>query len=128
MLTQPLIALGGDMWCLFPWLGTRSFRTVRRLIQAQAKRFGITGVEYEGCYFISFKMSGGSDADLISALAEQAQEGIDTGALVGSAEIPVFEKYDDDIPADLLRHAYAVDKLNGTEAGKRILEISDEYS
>ena len=128
MLEHSLVHLGGYSWCLFPWLGTRSFRTVRRLIQAQAKRFGITGVEYEGCYFISFKMSGGSDADLISALAEQAQEGIDTGALVGSAEIPVFEKYDDDIPADLLRHAYAVDKLNGVEAGKRILEISDEYS
>ena len=128
LLPHSLVHRGGYSWCLFPWLGTRSFRTVRRLIQSQAKRFGITGVEYEGCYFISFKMSGGSGADLLSTLAELAQEGIDTGALVGSAEIPVFDKYDDYIPADLLRHAYAVDRLNGAEAGKRILEISAEYT
>ena len=128
ILQHSLVHLGGYSWCLFPWLGTRSFRTVRRLIQSQAKRFGITGVEYEGCYFISFKISGGSGADLLSTLAELAQEGIDTGALVGSAEIPVFDKYDDYIPADLLRHAYAVDRLNGAEAGKRILEISAEYT
>lgn len=126
MLEHSLVHLGGYSWCLFPWLGTRSFRTVRRLIQGQSKRFGINGVEYEGCYFISFKMSKGNDYELLTALAEQAGEGIDTEQLVGSGEIPVFEKYDDYIPADLLRHAYAVDKLNGVEAGKRMLQIFEE--
>lgn len=122
-----LIHLGGYSYCLFPWLGTRSFRTVRRLIQGQSARFGITGVEYEGCYFIAFKMSKGTDYELMHVLADQAAAGIDPHTLVSSGEVPLFEKYDDYIPTDLLRHAFAVDKLNAEEAGRRILEIFKEY-
>lgn len=122
-----LIHLGGYSYCLFPWLGTRSFRTVRRLVQSRSGSFGITGVEYEGCYFIRFKMTKGNDFELMQSLAKQAKSGIDPEALVSSGETPLFEKYDDYIPTDLLRHAFAVDKLNAAEAGKRILEIFDEY-
>ncbi len=122
-----LIHLGGYSYCLFPWLGTRSFRTVRRLIQSRSGQFGITGVEYEGCYFIAFKMSKGSDFELMQSLADEARAGIDPERLVSSGEVPLFEKYDDYIPADLLRHSFAVDKLNAAEAGRRILEIWEEY-
>ncbi len=122
-----LVHLGGYSWCLFPWLGTRSFRTVRRLLQSESRRFGIQGVEYEGCYFISFKMSKGSDFELMQALAARAESGIDPEALVGSAELPLLEKYDEFIPADLLRHAYATDKLSPDEAARRILEIMEEF-
>lgn len=127
MLDHSVVHLGGYTWCVFPWLGTRSFRTLRKLIQSEKKRFDITGLEYEGCYFIQFKMSKGNDFELVSALAKRAEQGINAEDLVSSGEIPVFEKYDDYIPADLLRHAYAVDKLNPAEAGKRILEIKEEY-
>ena len=127
MLDHSVVHLGGYTWCVFPWLGTRSFRTLRKLIQSEKKRFDITGLEYEGCYFIQFKMSKGNDFELVSALAKRAEQGINAEDLVSSGEIPVFEKYDDYIPADLLRHAYAVDKLNPAEAGKRILEIEKEY-
>ena len=127
MTEHSLIHLGGYSYCLFPWLGTRSFRTVRRLIQSRSGQFGITGVEYEGCYFIAFKMSKGNDFELMQSLADEARAGIDPERLVSSGEVPLFEKYDDYIPADLLRHAFAVDKLNAAEAGRRILEIWEEY-
>ena len=127
MLERSLVHLGGYSWCLFPWLGTRSFRTVRKLLKSVKKEFDITGVEYEGCYYIKFKMTKGNDFELISRLAREAERGIDADALVEGGETPVFEKYDDYIPADLLRHAYATDKLDPTEAGKRILEIYGEY-
>ena len=32
MLEHSLVHLGGYSWCLFPWLGTRSFRTLRKYI------------------------------------------------------------------------------------------------
>ena len=127
MLEHSLVHLGGYTWCLFPWLGTRSFRTARRLIQSESKRFGINGVEYEGCYFIRFQMSKGSDYELMQALASRAEEGIDANSLVGSGEIPVFEKYDNYVPADLLRFAYATDKLNPIEAGERMKEIYQQF-
>ncbi|MBQ2735690.1 MAG: DEAD/DEAH box helicase [Clostridia bacterium] len=128
MLEHSLVHLGGYSWCLFPWLGTRAFRTMRRLIARQGAKFGITGVEYEGCYFITFKMQKGNDYELIAHLAEELRmRGLDPEELVSSGEAPVFEKYDDYIPADLLRHAYAVDKLNPAEVTRRITEIEEEY-
>ena len=127
MTKHSLVHLGGYSWCLFPWLGTRSFRTVRRLLQSESRRFGIQGVEYEGCYFISFKMSKGSDFELMQALAARAEAGIDAEDLVGNGELPILDKYDEYLPADLLQKAYAADKLNPTEAAKRILEIFDEF-
>ncbi|MBQ7335452.1 MAG: DEAD/DEAH box helicase [Clostridia bacterium] len=128
ILEHSIVHLGGYSWCLFPWLGTRSFRSVRKMIKQFAREFQITGVEYEGCYFITFKMSHGNDYELIWALADSIRRGsIRAEDLVSSGEIPVFEKYDDYVPADLLRHAYATDKLNVEEAGRRILEIEAEF-
>ena len=127
MLRHSLVHLGGFSWCLFPWLGTRSFRAMRKVLARHASAFGITGIEYEGSNFITFKMSKGNDYELITALADEVRaRGIDPEELVGSGEIPVFEKYDDYVPADLLRHAYATDKLNANEAAARILEIETE--
>ncbi|MBQ8440623.1 MAG: DEAD/DEAH box helicase [Clostridia bacterium] len=128
MLEHSLVHLGGYSWCLFPWLGTRSFRAMRRMIKNVSGRFRISGVEYEGCYFITFKMQSGNDYELISELAKQARKGNITGeSLVASSESPVFEKYDDYVPPSLLQHAYATDKLNVTEAIDRIFEIENEF-
>ena len=128
MLEHSLVHLGGFSWCLFPWLGTRSFRALRKLIAQKASAFGITGLEYEGCNYITFKMSRGNDYELIEALANDVRrEAIDPLSLVAGSEIPVFEKYDGYVPADLLRRAYATDRLNAAEAAERILAIEGEY-
>lgn len=128
MTQHSLVHLGGYTWCLFPWLGTRSFRTLRKFIAQNAHRFGISGLEFEGCYYMTFRMEKGSDAALCSFMAEYVQKyGIDTLSLVSAKELPVFEKYDRFIPGELLRYAYSVDKLNGSETLRRILDISNEY-
>ena len=128
MLTGSLVSLGGYTRCLFPWLGTRAFRAMRRILTTRAAAFGISGVEYEGCYYITFKMARADDCELIEALAEEIRsEGIDPLSLVGSGEAPVFEKYDDYIPPHLLRAAYATDKLDAQAAAARWLEIEAEY-
>ena len=51
----------------------------------------------------------------------------DPQMLVRDSELPVFEKYDQYIPGELLRSAYAVDKLNVSEAKARIEELLNEY-
>lgn len=129
MLKHSLVHLGGYSWCLFPWLGTTSFRTLRKFLVSECgKSFRISGLEYEGCNYMIFRMEGGNDYQLISALARTVEtRGIDRFALVSSGELPLFEKYDEHIPADLLRKAYAVDKLRADEAERRILEMLDEY-
>ena len=119
--------LGGYSYCLFPWLGTRSFRTLRKFLQRNASRFGISGIEYEGCCYITFKMPVDQAQRLLSVLSEEvAAHGIDCEELVSKGEIPVFEKYDDYVPAELLRHAYATDRLDGREAAERLLTLAEE--
>ncbi len=125
MTDTPIVHLGGFTYCLFPWLGTRSFRTLRKMLKVIAAPFGINGIEYEGCYFITFKMSKGTPEELLHALIRMAEQGVDPETLISPTEMPVFEKYDHLVPLDLLRHAYAADKLNPTEACRRILEFKE---
>lgn len=129
MLTHSLVHLGGYSWCLFPWLGTVSFRTLRKFLVSECgKRFRISGLEYEGCCYMTFRMEDGNDYALISALSDAVRaHGIDRFALVSSGELPLFEKYDEYIPAELLRKAYAVDMLRSDEAEQRILAFAEEY-
>ncbi len=128
MTKNSLVHLGGYTWCLFPWLGTRSFRTLRKFITLHAHRFGISGIEFEGCYYITFRMEKGDGEELIRYMREYVEKyGIDPLTLVSSKELPVFEKYDRFVPGELLRYAYSVDKLNTAEAGARICDIYKEY-
>ncbi len=128
MLRHSLVHLGGYTWCLFPWLGTRSFRTLRKYIAANAKQFRISGIEFEGCCYMTFKMEQPSDYDFIAALCRKVErEGIDRDALAAMGDAPVFEKYDDFVPIELLRRAYAEDKLRVDEVEVRLRDILSEY-
>lgn len=127
MLNKSLVHLGGYSYCLFPWLGTRSFRTLRKYIKQNASGYGISGVEFEGCYYIKFKMEKSSAENFICSLMRGIERyGINCSDLVENGEVPVFEKFDGNIPVSLLRKAYAADKLRADEAENRIREIFGE--
>lgn len=122
-----LVYLGGYRWCLFPWLGTRSFRTIKRMLGKMALPFGISGIESEGCYYIMFRMERGSAEELIEGLNNAfVRQSVLPISLVNPKELPVFEKYDAYLPPELLRHAYAVDRLDVDEAALRIREMASE--
>ncbi len=122
---RSLIPLGGMTWCMFPWLGTRSFRTLRKFLVRHANEYKITSIEFEGCYYITFKMDDGVSAKaLLRGLCEHMRrEGIDPMTLVGATEMPVFEKYDPYLPGALLRRAYAADRLRTDEVEARLPEM-----
>ncbi len=126
MLKNSLVHLGGYSWCLFPWLGTRSMRTLRKYIAQNRDEYKISNIESESCY-IMFKMEKNDPKGFLNMLDERAKMyGIDTYSLVGTAEMPVFEKYDSYIPGELLRKAYAEDRLRADEVCKRLDEIARE--
>ena len=114
-----LISLGGNTKCLFPWLGTRSFRTLRKYLQTNASYFGIYGLEYNGCYYMTFKCEKEADELLQMIRLKITRDIIDPIDLVGKSECPIFEKYDPCIPPELLRRAYAADKLRIDEMKRR---------
>ena len=110
-----VIFLGGQSYVLFPWLGTRAFRTVRRIMQKYAGELGISDIQSEGCCYITFKAKGEGKnlAERISEII--SRDGLDASELVGPGECPVFDKFDEFIPPELLRDAYAIDRLMPSE-------------
>lgn len=122
VLRRPVIHLGGFSYCIFPWLGTKAFRCYRRMLAKLSAQFGISEIEYEGSTYISFRMEKGTPESLISSLYELAENIQDPLKLVGVNECPIYEKFDDLIPAELLRKAYAADKLDLACAVRRIGE------
>ena len=109
-----VVWLGGQSYVLFPWLGTRPFRTLRRFMQKYAGELGISDIQSEGCCYITFKAKNpeiGKTLDL--CLSEIiARDGLDPHELISEGECPVYDKYDEYIPAELLRDAYAEDRLD----------------
>ena len=120
-----VVVLGGQNYCYFPWLGTLSFRTMRRLLQRHAVELGISDIESEGCYYITFKARGDSGRNLAAMISRIIErDGLDTHDLVNGGECPIFSKYDEYIPAELLREAYAVDRLRSDEILGRMEELT----
>ena len=116
-----VVFLGGRSYVLFPWLGTRAFRTVRRLMQRYAGELGISDIQSEGCCYITYKSAdGGVGRGLCEALAAIIErDGLSPNELVNDGECPMFDKFDEYIPAELLRDAYAVDRLCPEEVVER---------
>ena len=117
-----LVFLGGQSYVLFPWLGTRPFRTLKRFLQKNASRLGISDIQSQMCWYITFKAKDSAGKDILFNIRSIFEtEGLDTQELVSDGECPVFDKYDDFIPPELLRRAYAVDKLCAEPVLERFL-------
>ena len=126
MLSHSVISLGGMTYCMFPWLGTRSFRTLRKTLVKNAAALNISNVEFEGCCFITFRYEGDGIQKFTDRLNDICKGGVDRESLISKSESPVFEKYDDYIPGELLRLAYAADRLRTDEMIPRVKEIKEE--
>jgi ATP-dependent Lhr-like helicase len=124
---KDFVSLGGFTKCMFPWLGTKSFRTLVRYLKKNADKFSISNIEYDGCNYITFKMTESDPAVWLGRLADKVRyEGVNRMSLVESGEIPVFDKYDDCIPVELLRRAYATDRLREDEFTDRVMSWERE--
>ncbi len=126
MTRRALIPIGGQSYVLFPWLGTRAFRCVRRLLKQNAKALSIADVESSGACYIKFKAEKAAIRALPEKLCALLSAPLSGESLVGESEMPLFDKYDEYIPAALLRRAYAVDRLDPEEARARLLSFLEK--
>ena len=122
-----LVHLGGFSWCLFPWLGTKAFRALRRFLVKNAFKYHISDIEYEGCEYMTFKIEHGDGKDLAMAMYKDiCDRGIDPSELVSATEAPSYDKYDEYVPPHLLRMAYATDRLDCENACIAVRRIYEE--
>lgn len=118
----PLVNLGGDMWCLFPWLGTYAFLAMERFLKLKcAEQLGISALDSSRPYFIQFKMKAAKE-EFFRVLKAESAKAFDPIELVYQGEIPLFEKYDEFIPPELVRKGFAYGILGIDEMKQRIQE------
>ncbi len=118
---KPLINLGGDMWCLFPWLGTYAFLAIERFLKLKcAEKLGLSALDSARPYFIEFKMKA-TEEEFFKVLAERAKQPIEPLELVYPGEVPLFEKYDEFVPPELIKKGFAYGILGIDEMKERIL-------
>lgn len=105
--TRPLVCLGGNMWCLFPWLGTYAFFAMERFLKRRcAAQLGLSALDSSRPYFIQFKMKVDPQT-FFEVLREEVEKPIDPMELVYPGEVPIFEKYDEYVPQSLVRKGFA---------------------
>ncbi|MBP3892808.1 MAG: DEAD/DEAH box helicase [Atopobiaceae bacterium] len=109
---EPLICLGGKVWCLLPWLGTYSFLALERFLKIRcASQLGLKGLDSARPYFMQFTMQADEEA-FFDVLREQASLPLDPMELLYPNETPYFDKYDDFVPDELVRKGFAYGVLD----------------
>lgn len=122
MSSRPLVHLGGNMWALFPWIGTYAFLAMERLLKLRcAERLGLRGLTSSRPYYIQFTMQTG-ETEFYDIVSEEAQKDFDPLELVYKNEVPVFEKYDEYVPDELVKKGFAYGVLDVDGMKHRVLE------
>ena len=118
---KPLINLGGNMWCLLPWVGTYTFLTMERFLKIKcADRLGLRGLDSARPFFIQFTMKADEET-FFRVLAEEIRKPIDPMELVYPKELPLFDKYDEYLPEELVKKGFALGVLDVDGLREKVL-------
>ena len=111
---EPLVNLGGNMWCLLPWLGSYAFLALERLLKIKcAKELGLKGLDSSRPYYMTFIMAPEVDERAFyTVVANEAEALADPMELIYPGEVPTFEKYDELVPELLVRKGFAEGTLD----------------
>ncbi len=109
---MPLINLGGNMWCLLPWVGTYPFLALERFLKIKCgNRLGLKNMDSARPYYMQFTMK--ADAgEFFRVVSEEIRKPIDPLELVYPKELPLFDKYDEYLPEALVRKGFAYGVLD----------------
>ncbi|MDY4222945.1 MAG: DEAD/DEAH box helicase [Candidatus Faecousia sp.] len=117
----PLIHLGGNMWCLLPWVGTYAFLAMERFLKIKCgDRLGLKNLDSARPYYMQFTMKV-SAAEFYRITAQEAQKPIDPMELVYPKELPLFDKYDEYLPEELVKKGFAYGVLEPEEMRRTVL-------
>lgn len=119
LLKQVVIPAGGDSMYVLPWVGSKSFRTLERLMKHNlSDKLALRSVvPMEPYYFVvSGKVDGRT---LLAEIMSECRTAEDASALLSEDEAPYLGKYDEFVAPPLIREAFSVDglDLNGLKEG-----------
>ena len=125
MKDHPLVHLGGNMWALFPWLGSYAFLALERFLKLHCgKALALKGLSPSRPYYMQFTMKV-QEEEFYRITAEEASKDFDPMELLYPSEVPVFEKYDEYVPPQLVRKGFAAGVLDIERMKQRVLSWSE---
>ena len=117
----PLINLGGNMWCLLPWVGTYEFLAMERFLKIKCgDKLGLKNLDSARPYYMQFTMKV-TEKDFYRITAQEAEKPIEPMELVYPKELPLFDKYDEYLPEELVKKGFAYGVLEVAEMRRTIL-------
>ena len=126
--SRPLINLGGDTWALFPWLGSYAFLALERLLKIKcADELGLKGLDPSRPYFMQFRMKADEET-FYQVVAAEAKADFAPIDLVYPGEVPYFDKYDEMLPAELVRKGFAEGVLDIEGMRERVTGWRDAFA
>ena len=126
--SRPLINLGGDTWALFPWLGSYAFLALERLLKIKcADELGLKGLDPSRPYFMQFRMKA-DEKTFYQVVAAEAEADFAPIDLVYPGEVPYFDKYDEMLPAELVRKGFAEGVLDIEGMRERVTGWRDAFA
>ena len=106
------VSAGGDAMFVFPWIGSRQFRTLDRILKQLLKEpLSLRTILPTEPYY--FTLAGRClPQELQRAIRQAQRELVDPYSLLQADEAPHLGKYDEFVPHDLLRKAYVADGMD----------------
>ncbi len=110
-----LFSLSENSFVLFPWLGTRAFQALKRVIKKHGVDVGICDVQSAGCYYITFRCERTKE-EILSFFRSLKKCKIAENTLIGKSELIATDKFDHCLPIFLTNKAYEKNALSLEEA------------
>ncbi|BAY19364.1 DEAD/DEAH box helicase-like protein [Anabaenopsis circularis NIES-21] len=116
-----ILQLDKNKCCIFPWVGTVTYRTLERLLNSFCREsLEISSIGGINPYYLILKLGKGKFKNLQPEIASLCEQRISAEDLVSTAEAPEMQKYDEFIPHPLLRKAFAHDYLDIEELRQQV--------
>lgn len=123
LLERPLHRLSDDLWIITPWVGSYAMNTLLRYIRSCTHGVTVSKTVIENPYVLSFRMDKSDLAEFVRTLKSVniTDDGLNI-TLIDEHDSCFTEKYDYLVPRELLRKAYAADRMSA----ERLSEIIDK--
>jgi len=111
-----VVALGGDTYCVFGWMGSTAFRMFHRLFDAKCKQaLSATKLDPVAPFFAEFSACGKNRGLVLDTIQQVITSDVKTEELLKPDEVPVIGKYDEFVPGSLRRRAFSQSHLDVAE-------------
>ncbi|NEP14936.1 MAG: DEAD/DEAH box helicase [Symploca sp. SIO2C1] len=119
LASQNILPLESQTYCILPWMGTVAFRTLERFLNFCVREFlDIRSIKGKSPYYLIVKLGEDRYQELYEEIVDFGNKELTEDDLVAAEEAPKLQKYDEFIPNNLLRKAFALDYLDVGELGE----------